>query len=94
MYSQEWIRQQVNQEFASMGRRIRTRSRMAVENSIEILETRGGVIGPYAYQVDEDYYDDVIKTMRQYLCSRSDASAIIINRLYQEKKEWQKQNIM
>ena len=94
MYSQEWIRQHVNQEFASMGRRIRTRSRMAVENSIEILETRGGFIGPYAYQVDEDYYDDVIKTMRQYLCSRSDASAIIINRLYQEKKEWQKQNIM
>ena len=94
MYSQEWIRQQVNQEFASIGRRIRTRSIMAVENSIEILETRGGFIGPYAYQVDEDYYDDVIKTMRQYLCSRSDASAIIINRLYQEKKEWQKQNIM
>lgn len=94
MYSKEWIRQQVNQEFASMGRRIRTRSRMAVENSIEILETRGGFIGTQACQVNEDYYYDVLKTMREYLCSRGDASAIIINRLYQEKKEWQKQNIM
>ncbi len=94
MYSQEWIRQQVNHEFASMGRKIRTRSRMAVEHSIETLETRGGFIGPYAYQVNEDYYDDIIMTMREYLCSRNDAAAIIINRLYQEKKEWQKQNIM
>ena len=94
MYSQEWIRQQVNHEFASMGRKIRTRSRMAVENSIEILETRGGFIGPYSYQVNEEYYYDVIMTMRKYLCSRNDAAAIIINRLYMEKHEWQKKNIM
>ena len=94
MYSQEWIKQQVNHDFTSMGRRIRTRSRMAVENSIDILETRGGFIGPYAYQVDEDYYYDVVSTMREYLCSRCDASAIIINRLYKEKKEWQKKEIM
>ena len=94
MYSREWIKQQVNHDFTSMGRRIRTRSRMAVENSIDILKARGGFIGPYAYQVDEDYYDDVVNTMRQYLCSRCDASAIIINRLYKEKKEWQKKEIM
>ena len=94
MYSQEWIREQVNHEFASMGRKIRTRSRMAVEHSIETLQTRGGFIGPYAYQVNEEYYYDVIMTMREYLCSRNDAAAIIINRLYMEKHEWQKQNIM
>jgi hypothetical protein len=94
MYSQEWIREQVNHEFASMGRKIRTRSRMAVEHSIETLQTRGGFIGPYAYQVNEEYYYDVIMTMRKYLCSRNDAAAIIINRLYMEKHEWQKQNIM
>ena len=94
MYSQEWIREQVNHEFASMGRKIRTRSRMAVEHSIKTLQTRGGFIGPYAYQVNEEYYYDVIMTMREYLCSRNDAAAIIINRLYMEKHEWQKQNIM
>ena len=94
MYSQEWIREQVNHEFASMGRKIRTRSRMAVEHSIETLQTRGGFIGPYAYQVNEEYYYDVIMTMRKYLCSRNDAAAIIINRLYMEKHEWQKKNIM
>tara|TARA_B100000214_G_C23539634_1_gene433389 strand:+ start:208 stop:492 length:285 start_codon:yes stop_codon:yes gene_type:complete len=94
MYSQEWIREQVNHEFASMGRKIRTRSRMAVEHSIETLQTRGGFIGPYAYQVNTEYYYDVIMTMRKYLCSRNDAAAIIINRLYMEKHEWQKQNIM
>ena len=56
MYSQEWIREQVNHEFASMGRKIRTRSRMAVEHSIKTLQTRGGFVVYTGMNDQGDFY--------------------------------------